>query len=104
MDNISIDRHRDVIVVEKVTANTIDKGTRFYCGCCGGVLGKSKKKMCFPFSVDFFNASLKDKSFTINRLGLRHDKCGHTMFTFKDGYSFISLSAYAKQVPQNDSK
>jgi hypothetical protein len=100
MEKITIDTMRDIIIVEKSNGNDVVLGSKFYCGCCGKVLGVSNKEMTFPFSGKTFEDSLENKTFAIERLGLRHKTCGHTMFTFKKGYSFIPLEVYLEKVPQ----
>jgi hypothetical protein len=34
----------------------------------------------------------------VSIFGMLHKKCGHTMFTFKKSYGFISLENYEKEV------
>lgn len=96
-EKIAVDKMRDVIIVEKSSGNNIEKGSRFYCGCCGNVLGISKKKLTFPFSVNEFNEALKNKTFDSMIFGLYHKTCRHTMFGFKKAYGFISLENYNKE-------
>lgn len=99
MDKLVVDKMRDTIVIEKTKGNKVYVGSKFYCGCCGGILGVSKKRLIFPFTVNEFNAALKNKTFTSNLFGLHHKTCGHTMFSFKKGYDFIRLEAYIENVP-----
>jgi len=101
MEKLVIDKRRDYIIVEKYDGNKVIKGSKFFCGCCGNVLGESKKQLKFPFSVSDFNKSLKNKTFNSTVLGLYHKTCGHTMFGFKKGYDFIPLSIYLENVIQN---
>jgi len=100
MDKLIIDKMRDTIIVEKSNGNDVVKGSKFYCGCCGNVLGESKKKMTFPFSVETFKTSLKNKTFDTMLFGLHHKTCGHTMFSFQKGYGFTRLETYIENVPQ----
>ena len=100
MEKVIIDKTRDTIIVEKSKGNHVVKGSKFFCGCCGNVLGESKKKMTFPFSVETFKNSLKNKTFETMLFGLHHKTCGHTMFSFKKGYGFIRLETYIEKVPQ----
>ena len=100
MEMLVIDKMRDIIIVEKSDGDKVLKGSKFYCGCCGNILGESKKQMKFPFSVVVFRSSLKNKSFNTMLFGLHHKTCGHTMFSFKKEYGFISLKTYIKNVPQ----
>lgn len=100
MERLEIDKRRDTIIIEKLEGSTISKGSKFYCGCCGDVLGESNKQINFPFSVETFKNSLDNKSFTTNSFGLRHKTCGHTMFGFKKRYGFTSLETYIENVPQ----
>jgi len=102
MEKVIIDKMRDTIIVEKTNGNDVLKGSKFYCGCCGNVLGVAKKKMTFPFSVDTFKTLLKNKTFDTMLFGLRHKTCGHTMFSFKKGYGFIRLETYIENVPPPD--
>ena len=99
MEKLLIDKMRDTIIVEKLNGNNVVIGSKFYCGCCGNVLGEAKKKMKFPFSVETFKTSLKNKTFDTMLFGLHHKTCGHTMFGFKKGYSFTSLETYIENVP-----
>jgi hypothetical protein len=100
MEKITIDTMRDIIIVEKFNGNNVVLGSKFYCGCCGNVLGVSNKEMTFPFSGKTFEDSLENKTFTIERLGLSHKTCRHIMFSFKKGYKFIPLEVYVEKVPQ----
>lgn len=96
IEKIHIDKIRDIIIIEKFKDNSIEKESKFYCGCCGDVLGISKKKLKFPFSVNEFYKALIEKTFDLTVLGLYHRICGHTMFSFKNQYNFISLENYNK--------
>jgi hypothetical protein len=100
MEKVLIDKMRDTIIVEKSDGNDILKGSKFYCGCCGSVLGIAKKKITFPFSVETFITSLTNKTFDTMLFGLHHKTCGHTMFSFQKGYRFIKLETYIENVPQ----
>jgi len=100
MEKLTIDKMRGTIIVEKTEGNKILKGSKFYCGCCGNILGESKKQMKFPFSVETFKSSLKNKSFDTMLFGLHHKTCGHTMFSFRKGYGFTSLETYLKSISQ----
>ncbi len=100
MDRIVVDIMRDTIIVEKSNGNVVEKGSRFFCGCCGRTLGESKKKLVIPFSKKKFYESLKNKSFDMMLFGLYHKTCGHTMFSFKKGYGFIPMEVYIENVPQ----
>lgn len=91
---------RDTIIVEKLKGNDVVIGSKFYCGCCGNILGESKNKITFPFSVETFKNSLKNKTFDITPLGLYHKTCRHTMFSLAKGYEFINLETYIENVPQ----
>ena len=95
-ENVQIDTMRDIIIIEKTAENVIEVGSKFYCGCCGFVLAICEKELKFPFSVFDFNESIKEKSFTANVLGLHHKTCGHSMFSFKKSYDFISMENYIK--------
>lgn len=101
MEKVIIDIMRDTIIIEKSNGNDILKGSKCYCGCCGDVLGVAKKKMTFPFSVETFKNSLKNKTFDTMIFGLRHKTCGHTMFGSKKGYGFTRLETYIENVPQH---
>ena len=98
MEKVTIDKMRDIIIIEKSKGDKVLVGSKFYCGCCGNVLGESKKQMKFPFSLKEFRDSLKNKSFDTMMFGLRHKTCGHTMFSFKKGYGFTSLETYLKSI------
>lgn len=100
MENVKIDRMRDTIIVEKSNGNDVLRGSKFFCGCCGNILGEAKKKMTFPFSVETFNNSLKNKTFDTMLFGLHHKTCGHTMFSFKKSYGFTKLETYIEHVQQ----
>lgn len=99
---IKTDRKRNLIIVEKYEPQSkkISRGSNFFCGCCGGVLGVSKRQLVFPFSVKEFNDSLRNKSFVSNKYGLYHRGCNHTLFPFAANYEFVSLDRYKKNVPQ----
>ena len=98
MDNIKIDKLRDYIIVEQYdnVKEKVMKGSKFYCGCCGNILGVAKINMKFPFSVPYFKKNTKNKTFDCSVIGLYHKTCGHTMFSFK-GYNFIGLGNYLKE-------
>lgn len=100
MDKLTIDKMRDTIIVEKSNGNDVLKGSKFYCGCCGNLLGEAKVKMTFPFSVETFKTSLENKTFDIMLFGLHHKTCGHTMFSFQKKYGFTRLETYIENVPQ----
>jgi hypothetical protein len=104
MEKVIIDKMRHTIIVEKSNGNDVVKGSKFYCGFCGNVLGEAKKKMTFPFSVETFKTSLKNKTFDTMLFGLHHKTCGHTMFSFKKGYGFTKLETYLAQMPNRSTK
>ena len=89
MDSIVIDKMRDVIIVERAQNDTIPKDSLLFCGCCGKKLGMLKSDITFPFDHNKLMAHLKDITFTVNILGLRHDSCGHTMFSFQKEWGFM---------------
>ena len=97
---IVIDKVRDIIIVEKSEANKVLKGSKFYCGCCGGVLGESRKHMLLPFTARVFTSLLKNKTFTATVIGLHHTTCRRTMFSFEKEYKFVTLKTYTEAVPQ----
>lgn len=96
-DQIPIDKMRDYIIVEKTKDDTILKGSKIYCGCCGKSLGELKKKLTFPFKSDVLVKALKERSFVITHLGLSHKLCGHVMFSFRKDWAFITLENYLIQ-------
>jgi hypothetical protein len=92
MEKIEIKKSLDIVIVEKSKGFDILKGSKFYCGCCGNVLGEAKKKITLPISAETFQNSLKNKTFDITH-GLHHRTCGHTMFTFNKIWAFITLDS-----------
>jgi hypothetical protein len=100
MEKVVIDKMQAVIIVEKSIGNDVLKGSKFYCGCCGNVLGEANEKLTFPFSIETFKNSLDGKTFDTMLFGLHHKTCGHTMFAFKKGYDFVKLETYVEKVPQ----
>jgi hypothetical protein len=104
MKKLTIDKARDTIIVEKSNGDIVEKGSKFYCGCCGNTLGESKNELKFPFSIKEFKSSLKNKTFDTMVFGLHHKTCGHTMFGFQKTYGFTKLETYIEKVPQSIKK
>lgn len=98
IEKIVIDKMRDVIIVEKSNGNDILKGSKLFCGCCGKSLGELSKKITFPFSSVELNKLVKNKTYETMLFGLNHKVCGHTMFSFRKEYGFITLENYLKEV------
>lgn len=99
MEEIEVDKLRDIIIVEKSNGNDILKGSKLFCGCCGKPLGELKKKLTFPFNHDVLLGSIKNASCSIGAFGdgLTHKTCRHTMFSFRKEWGFITLENYLKQ-------
>lgn len=98
MENVTIDKMRDTIIVEMSNGNDILKGSKLFCGCCGNSLGELSKKLTFPFNSTTLNKAVKNKTYDIMLFGLRHKTCGHLMFSFKKEYGFMTLDNYLKEV------
>ncbi len=86
----------DYIIVEKHKGDIIPVGSEMYCGCCGHILGVVKTQLTFPFNSHTLRASLKDKTYTESIFGLRHTTCGHSMFSFRKEWGFITLENWNK--------
>lgn len=96
---IQIDRPRDIIIIEKMRGTTVKSGTRFYCGYCGGVLGRSDSDLEFPcHRSKFLSAIRNDHSLIVNAFGTFHTKCGHFIHETQEGYYFMALRKYLKAV------
>lgn len=65
MDNVIIDKSRDVIIIEKHDGDTILKGSYIFCGCCGESLGFLTEDITFPFDSKDLIRVLADKSFCV---------------------------------------
>ena len=104
MDKLVIDKMRDYIIVEKYDNNKILRGSKLFCGCCGNILGVTKKELKFPFSVSKFDKSVykKEKKFSISIIGLYHKTCGHSMFCFSKGYNFMGLDKYIENTKKSN--
>lgn len=96
---IKIADQYDTIIVEKYNGDTILKGSRLFCGCCGGQMGVMKVDLDLPFKSDVFMKSVDKKSFDPAPFGLLHHSCGHSMFTFKSGWGFSKLDEYLLETP-----
>ena len=101
-EGIKIDKMRDLIIIEKSNGNTVLKGSKFYCGCCGNILGEAKKEISFPCSVLDFNEKLKNKTFVSHKYGLLHKTCKNVLFYLKTGYKFIGMETYLEKVRQQN--
>lgn len=101
MESVPVHQMRDTIIVEKSKGNKVFVGSHFYCGCCGKSLGQSKKSLKFPFSVETFKNSLKNKTFDTMLFGLHHKTCGHTMFSFRKQYGFTPFDVWMEDVREN---
>jgi len=100
-DMIYIDKERDIILIEKCETNEIIAGSKFYCGVCGNVLGNAISNHKFPFTTAEFSDNIENTTFFITKMGLHHKTCGHTMFSLKKEYDFMSLENYNKAITQN---
>jgi len=98
MENVKIDKLHDVIIVEKYKGDKILKDSLLFCGCCGQSLAQLKSSIEFPFKFNELEKRLKNKSYKMSTFGMRHDKCRHTMFSFKKNIGFISLENHEKQL------
>jgi len=97
MSEIKIDVLRDILIIEETKDNIFLKGAKVYCGCCGRPIGEMKKNIRMPFKPHDFLDALKNKSVEWMLFGLRHKDCGHSMFPFRNSFSFITLENYKKQ-------
>lgn len=97
MDKIQVKEMYDVIIVEKSDDTSIFKGSKLFCGCCGGMLATTTKKLTLPIKAGEFKASLENKTFSTSAFGFLHETCGHTMFPFKKEYAFTKLEDYLAQ-------
>jgi hypothetical protein len=102
MDNIEIDKPRDIIIVERANGNTIPVGANLFCGCCGETLGTMDEEITFPFDSPDLVKRLKDRSFVTSRMGLTHETCRHTMFSFRDKWAFILVENYFKGIDKTE--
>lgn len=94
MDNVKVEKMHDVIIIEKYKDNTLLKGSYLFCGCCGETLGFLTEDITFPFNHQELIQVLADTSFHVTILGLKHETCGHTMFSFCKGWGFMSVENY----------
>lgn len=97
MEKIEVKKMVDLIIVERSEGNSILKDSKLFCGCCGKPLATAKKKLTLPFKSDVLHKGVKGKSYEISVLGMRHKTCGHTMFGFKQKYSFMRLADYLQK-------
>ncbi len=99
LELVPIDIMRDIIVIEKTEGDTILKGSKAYCGCCGKILGTMSEDLPFPFRSDKFSKLLTDKTFDFGMGGgLHHKTCKHTMFAYQPGWSFIKLEDFLTNI------
>lgn len=100
MKKIKIDNKRDLIIIERVLhGSTILPGTKFYCGCCGGLLCVNNKTLVFPLKSDQFDNSLDIKNYEKAIMGgIKHKECNHVMFMGKGNYGFMALDSYRKGI------
>ena len=88
----------DVFVIEKWDGNTILKGSKIFCGCCGGSVGKLKRDLELPCDEKTFRESLIDRSYEKRLWGILHTKCNHTLFGFSSHIEFITQETYKQEI------
>ena len=101
---ITIYIRKDVFIVEKINCDrTVPVETRFFCGCCGEIIGTNQIELTFPFHVKDLISSL-GQTCTIQRdyYGVKHRTCGHTINNvMSGGFSFVNLETYFRDTKKS---
>lgn len=98
--SIKIDKRRDVIIVDADGPN-LQAGRRFFCGCCGKLMGINSTPLNFPFQDTMLFKSFGDTcTVTRNFFGLRHKTCGH-IIAGCGSLTFISVTTYFRDRSKN---
>lgn len=74
---MKLQKATNYLFIEKSDGNNIEKGSRIYCGVCGGIVGVMKVEMKFCFNSCVFMKNLDKGEYSTGTFGGIKHNCGH---------------------------